>query len=292
MRWIALIGLLAALNAYPQEAPEWFSPSFLDIREDVAEAAREGKRLMVYFHQDGCPYCKRLVEINFRDARIVEKTRRHFMAVDINIFGDREVTWTDGRKMPEKDFARLLRIQFTPTLVFFDEKAAVAHRINGYLPPGRFLAALDAAAGKESTSSSAVEKAADLRRKPGARPLAVMLVAPACDSCDEMLRHFDRPEMRAQLAKLELVKLQNPAAVVTAAGRATLRSEYVPALVFLDAAGSEVFRTEAYLRPFHLAASLEYVASGAYAREPSFQRFLQARAERMRSRGEPVDLWN
>ena len=34
------------------------------------------------------------------------------------------------------------------------------------------------------------------------------------------------------------------------------------------------------------------VASGAYRTEPSFQRFLQAKAERMRERGEPVDLWN
>jgi hypothetical protein len=55
---------------------------------------------------------------------------------------------------------------------------------------------------------------------------------------------------------------------------------------------AEVFRTEAYVRPFHLAAALDYVASGSYAREPSFQRFVQARAERMRARGEPVDLWN
>jgi len=53
----------------------------------------------------------------------------------------------------------------------------------------------------------------------------------------------------------------------------------------------KVFRVEAYMRPFHLAGSLEYVASGAYRNEPSFQRFLQNEAERQRARGEPVDLW-
>jgi hypothetical protein len=37
-------------------------------------------------------------------------------------------------------------VQFTPTLVFFDEKGGVALRVNGYYPPDRFLAALDAAA--------------------------------------------------------------------------------------------------------------------------------------------------
>jgi thioredoxin-related protein len=292
MRWLAFAALLASFAAHSQEAPAWFAPSFLDIREDVAEAAKEGKRLMVYFHQDGCPYCKRLVEVNFRDPAIVEKLRRHFVAIDINIFGDREVTWTDGARMPEKRFAALMKIQFTPTLVFFDEKAEVVHRINGYLPPERFLGALDAAVGKAASSEKTSPATADLRRNPGAKPLAVMLVTPQCDGCDEMQRNFERPEVRRQLDKLELVRLSNPASVVTAAGRATLRAEYVPTLVFLEPGGREVFRTEAYLRPFHLAASLEYVASGAYASEPSFQRFVHARAERMRARGEAVDLWN
>ncbi len=292
MRWLALVLGLALFPAEAQEVPDWFTPSFLDIREDAAEAAGQGKRLMVYFHQQGCPYCKQLVEVNFRDARILEHTRRHFMAIDVNIFGDREVSATDGRKMPEKQFAALLKIQFTPTLVFFDREARVAHRINGYLPPERFLAALDAARGDAASPLPSAQEAVDLRRKSGAKPLAVMLMTPQCDGCDEMLRSFERPAVRAQLGKLELVKLPNPVAVVTAAGRATLRSEYVPALVFLDAAGREVFRTEAYLRPFHLAASLEYVASGAYAREPSFQRFLHDKTEGMRRRGERVDLWN
>jgi thioredoxin-related protein len=292
MKWLALAALLLALPAHSQEAPAWFTPSFLDIREDVAEAAKEGKRLMIYFHQDGCPYCKRLDEVNFRDPAIVDKMRRHFLSIDVNIFGDREVTWTDGRRMPEKQFAALLKIQFTPTLVFFDEKGEIAHRMNGYLPPDKFLAALDAATGKASAKAGQSSGAVDLRRKPGAKPIAVMLVTPQCDSCEEMRRHFERPEVRRQLEKVELVQLANPAGVVTAAGRTTLRADYVPALVFLEPGGREVFRTEAYLRPFHLAASLEYVASGAYASEPSFQRFLHAKSERMRSRGERVDLWN
>ena len=55
-------------------------------------------------------------------------------------------------------------------------------------------------------------------------------------------------------------------------------------------AGREVFRIDAYLRPFHLASSLDYVASGAYRDEPSFQRYAKERAERLRLRGATVDL--
>jgi thioredoxin-related protein len=293
MRWFLLLAAFLACPVFAQEPPEWFTESFLDLREDAAEAAKEGKRLMLYFHQEGCPYCKQLVTVNWRQPKIVEKTRRHFVPMALNIWGSREVTWTDGRRMSEKQFAAMLKVQFTPTLVFFDEKGAIAHRINGYLPPEEFYAALDGAIGKASAAASAPGgKAVDLRRTPGAKPVAVLLLSPGCDACDELERNLQLPPVRAQLARFELIRLSNPAPVTTAAGASTLRAIYVPSLIFLDGAGREVFRTEAYLRPFHLAGALEYVASGSYTREPSFQRFLQAKAERMRVRGERVDLWN
>jgi thioredoxin-related protein len=66
---------------------------------------------------------------------------------------------------------------------------------------------------------------------------------------------------------------------------------YVPSVVFFDAKGREVFRTEAYLRPFHVQGALDYVASGAYRTQPNFQRYLQARAEALREKGIAIDLW-
>jgi hypothetical protein len=35
------------------EIPPWFKVSFLDLRQDIAEATVQGKRLAVFFHQDG-----------------------------------------------------------------------------------------------------------------------------------------------------------------------------------------------------------------------------------------------
>ena len=55
--------------------------------------------------------------------------------------------------------------------------------------------------------------------------------------------------------------------------------------------GREAFRIEAYVRPFHLAGALDYVASGGYRKEPSFQRYLHGHAEELRERGERVELW-
>ena len=284
--------MLFALPATAQEPPEWFVESFLDIREDAAEAARDGKRLMLYFMQEGCPYCKQLVTVNFRDPRIAEKMRRQFMSVAINIWGDREVTAADGRKLPEKRFAAALKVQFTPTLVFFDEKGAVAHRINGYLPPEEFHAALDRVIAAPPGAGSAGKAAqVDVRRRDGSKPIVLVLSGARCDACDELEGHLQTPELRAQLGRFEVLRAANPVVAMTAGGGRRIDSAYLPAMVFF-ADGAEVFRTEAYLRPFHLSSALDYVATRSYAREPSFQRFVQARAEVRRSRGERVELWD
>ena len=147
---LALALALAALTAraQPAEVPGWFAESFLEFPQDVREAAREGKRLMLYFWQEGCPYCKRFVETTLADRAIQERTRRHFVAVALDLFGAREVEWVDGRRMSEKALAQALNVKATPTLLFLDEKGGIALRLVGYVPPERFAAALEDARGR------------------------------------------------------------------------------------------------------------------------------------------------
>ena len=130
------------------DIPKWFTETFLDFREDVREAARENRRLLIYFGQDGCPYCTELMQTSFTQPRIVDKTRKHFTAIALNVWGDREVTWVDGRTEREKDFAKRMKVQFTPTILLLDEKGGIVARLNGYYPPHRMEAALDFAAAR------------------------------------------------------------------------------------------------------------------------------------------------
>jgi thioredoxin-related protein len=324
----ALVGAPAAAQpavASPHaiEIPKWFTESFLDFRDDVRDAARDGKRVMVYFGQDGCPYCKALMQVDFGTPDIVEKTRRHFVAIALNIRGDREVTWTDGRAMSEKALARALGVQYTPTLLFLDENGKVALRLNGYRPPASFRIALDYASRRapaesfteyhdrhkprEATAGDAgealVSAEPDLPRLLAAgKPVLVLYEYDGCRDCAEMRREgFMRPEVRALLDRFAVVRLDlaGKRKVVTPEGRESderrwaraLQVAYAPTMVFLDAGGREVFRSEGYLKPFHLASTLDYVASGAYRGEADFQRYLQARGERVRAAGGEARLW-
>ena len=306
------------------DIPPWFASTFLDFPEDIGEAARDGKRLLVYFGQDGCPYCSKLIAANFSQRTIVDKTRRHFLPIALNLWGDREVKWLDGRTMTEKELGRILGVQFTPTILIFDESGTAIVRLDGYYPPQRFEAVLDYAAGKlekrvtlaDHLGRSVKEKANpklneqpfllkppyDLTRKRGDRPLAVIFETVDCAPCDEMHREaFRRKEVLAQVKRMDVARLALGTAtpLVTPDGRTLTANRwarelgvaYTPSVVFFDANGAEVFRIAAYFRPFHFASTFAYVADGGYRGEPSFQRWLQARAEAMRARGERVELW-
>lgn len=313
-------------SPYAIDIPPWFRETFLDLREDIRDAAKAKKRLMVYFGQDGCPYCRELMRVNFRQKEIVEKTRRHFDAVALNLWGDREVAWIDGKVRSEKEFAAFLKVQFTPTLLFFDEKGTVALRLNGYYPPHKFNVALDYVAGRhegkasfadylqrnvtEADSGTLHEQSFFLKppfnfdrsRRPAAKPLAVLFEQKHCAACDEMhaLGFKDKTTL-ALIGKFDVARLElfGKRQVVIPAGKSlseeewarVLKVAYTPTIVFFDAQGQEVFRVEAYLRPFHLGSSFDYVASGAYRTQPNFQRYIQARAEKIRERGGKIDLW-
>jgi thioredoxin-related protein len=149
---LALALILAALPARANEIPEWFTESFLDMREDAAEAAKQGKRLMLYFWLEGCPYCERMEKVTFRDPQIVARMRRELVAVAINVRGDREVIWTDGTKLTEKTLTSHLKIRGTPTLVFFDEKGVITARTTGYADPAQLGTTLDRARAPRSAS--------------------------------------------------------------------------------------------------------------------------------------------
>ena len=58
-----------------------------------------------------------------------------------------------------------------------------------------------------------------------------------------------------------------------------------------DAAGEQILKINAQFRTFHILGALDYAISGAYRTEPSFQRYLSARAEALQEQGIDVDIW-
>lgn len=307
------------------EYPAWFKQSFLDLKEDIAEAQKSGKRVLLMFTQDNCPYCNLLVERNLAQRGIEETLKTKFDVIAVNMWGDREITGLDGKAYTEKTYSAALKIQFTPSLLFFDEGGNVILRLNGYVPPARFQAALDWVAGRQEKRQSFRDfvaareapakasgaligepffaKTSDLRRKgKAARPLAVFFEQKDCPDCEVLHRRvLADPELRATLAKFDNVQLDmwSREPVTTPDGKRLPTREwarqlgvnYAPGIVLFDAGGKEVIRWESSFRVFHTLGMFDYTASGAYHNEPSFQRFLSAKAEHIRESGRDVNIW-
>ena len=313
------------VNPGYEEKPHWFKESFLDLSEDVAEAAAENRRLLLYFYQDGCPYCAKLLRDNFGQKSIADKTQQYFDTIAINMWGDREVTGLDGEMTTEKQFAVQQKVMFTPTLVFLDEQGNQLLRINGYYAPHKFQAALDyvgrkmedemsfreyvaqikpePSTGKLHTGVNSVEAPYDLRAasRDTDKPMLVFFEQEHCAACDEL--HGDilkRDESQGLLDEFDVlvVDMWSDTPVTTPAGEKTsvrewaksLNVHYAPSMVFFDTAGDEVFRTGGYLKAFHTQSVMDYVASGAYQEQPELQRYIDERADHLREQGVEVDL--
>ena len=75
------------------EMPGWFTDSFLDIEEDVADAKDNNKDVLLFFHLAGCPYCDMVLNENFRGGKNTDFIQKHFSVIAINIKGDKEVSF-------------------------------------------------------------------------------------------------------------------------------------------------------------------------------------------------------
>ncbi|MEY3306588.1 MAG: hypothetical protein RLZZ413_626 [Pseudomonadota bacterium] len=104
--------------------PTWLRDTFKDLREDLAEANSEGKRLLVIVEQRGCIYCTEMQEQVFPDPTVDALIRDSYFVVQMNLFGDVEVTDFDGTTLPEKDMAVRWGVLFTPTMLFLPEEVS------------------------------------------------------------------------------------------------------------------------------------------------------------------------
>lgn len=188
----ALAGGRASAHPEPQLGDDglykqpWLLQSFLDLKDDLAEAAAQGKHFCVLWEQRGCPYCLEVHRVNFAHAETRDFITANFHMLQFDLWGPRKVTDFDGKEMAESELARRWRVTGTPAIIFFPN---------------------------------------------------------------------------------------DPAAVQGKAG-----------------GQAEIWRMVGYWKPFHFLTNFEYVRGGHY-KTGDFQRFLQAKAEKLKVEGKDVKLW-
>jgi len=303
--------------------PSWFLNSFLDLNEDITELATQNKRLILFFHQPNCPYCHKFVYENLENIKIKEKIQKNFAIIDINMFGDREVTDIDGSLYSEKEFARKYKVQFTPTVIFFNKKATQILRLNGYQNIQKLHIALDYVQTKEKFSykeymvqrlkqettgnliseSDLFINSKDLRQKEIAKEFAVVFESANCNECETLHNKLLKDKLSRELLKkinIYQLDLDSTSSLVTPDKMVVKIKDWAkklnitnsPTIIFFDKEAKEIIRVESMVKTFHFQTIVDYVVSGAYKNEKEFQRYLTKRANKIREKGIDVNIWD
>jgi thioredoxin-related protein len=312
------------LGAKEYSIPEWFHDSFLDLEEDIEEITLSNKRLILFVSQNSCPYCHRFINRNLKDENTRKKLDKHFKIIHINLFGDKEITDTDGKTYTEKEFSVNRNIQFTPSLLFFDENANQILRLNGYMNTEKFNLALDYIKDKKEKTTTYKDYLQDTKkntlsttlnqdkelfttssnfsRKNTDKKMAIFFESSNCKECD--ITHntlLKNKSTRNNLKKLDVyqVDLNSDEKITIPNGQTVTIKEWTknlnisntPTIIYFDENGDEIIRVESLFKTFHFQSIIDYVVSDAYKIEKEFQRYLTNRAHDIREKGKDVNIW-
>lgn len=302
------------------EHPDWFKESFLDIAEDVDQAAKAGKHVILFMQLNDCPYCHRMIEENFKHAPYTDFIKENFDVIQLNIKGDREIAFNADTNVSEKELAALLKVRYTPTVIFLNSENKTVLRLNGYRSVRDFGYALQYVQQKaymESTLSQFIdrrppEKQYSFRSHPqlkqitdlqsvAGNPLAILFEDIHCDLCDELHDgHLKNPAVRSVLENFTFVRLDalSSTPIIDPEGNSTTPREfaerlglsYRPGIVLYDK-GKEVSRIDGMLYSYHFEETLRYIGERHYEKYPkSFYQYLNVRTEQLLAEGKDVDL--
>jgi len=297
--------------------PQWFKQSFLDFREDVEEARKQGKHVMVFMHLDECPYCARMLKESFVEGENRAFLEQHFDVIAVNVRGSTEVTWTDGVKYTERTLTRHLRSYGTPTIVLLDPQGKIVLKLTGYRDPHTLRVALeyvrsgsyrdrpyaDYAVSREKSAVYTMRVHPQFQNitylKGFRKPLAILFEDGRCIECarfhEKTLAH---PDVIAEMRKLTFIRLDTDSTrpIVDLEGRNTTAGQWAqtlklsdrPALVLFDE-GREIFRVEGILYHFHFKEALRYVSGGYYKQFESASAYNAARRQELLKQGVNID---
>ncbi len=306
--------------------PGYFKDSFLDFREESAEAVEAGKHMLVFADLKGCPYCAQMLEDNFtkteKEGGNRELIEKNFDSIHINIKGSREVAFNETTEVTESELAQVLKVSFTPTLLFMNAKNKVVARVNGYRSAREFKQVLNYVKEKAYektdfpsyrlahlkdtvytllphdafTDITDFQKASMLDK-----PLAILFEDKTCDECNNFHKEIlDLEETKALMKPLNFVRLDalSDKKIIDTRGNKTTAGEwlkkegisYRPALLFF-AEGQEKVSLTGLIKSFHFQQLLSYMGKKKYNQYDDFIEYGEEYSKAILESGKDIDIW-
>ena len=297
--------------------PDWFKKSFLKIEDDVDDANKAGKHVLLFFDLNGCPYCDRMLEESFDAEPLSSYIQKHFDVIAINIQGDLSIAFNADISVTEKELSAIMKVRSTPALLFMNADNKIIVRVNGYRAPERFQQVLEYVATRSyQTTTLADYMQAKLDRNVyqlRANPLfseitdlssvdgllMVIFEDGSCYDCNEfhdgILAH---EQVREEIAPFTIVRLDADSneTIIDLYGNQTTPADlarkyemiYRPGVLVFDD-GNLIRRHDSLTFPHHFKESMRYVAGGYY-QQTDYHSYSEQRTEELLASGVDIDL--
>lgn len=297
-------------------APGWFKNSFLEIVDDVEEATEANKHVLLFFQLNGCPYCDRMLTENFKSGPVKNYIQENFDVIAINVRGDREIAFNEDVSLTEKELSELLKVRYTPGIMFLNSENKPVVRVDGYRASEQFSQILKYVSSKAyqsqklsdyldqhlkqvyaMQSNPMFKDISDLSTVEG--PLAVIFEDSRCYDCAAFHEKLlNNPEVKQEMSAFTVVRLntESDAKIKDVAGNETtakalsdsLSMTYRPG-VALYADGELLRRHDSLLFRHHFKEGLRWIGSGAYKTE-DYRTYSAKRTEELLGAGVNINL--
>ncbi|WP_455219052.1 thioredoxin family protein [Kaarinaea lacus] len=304
--------------------PAWFKQSFLDLRDDLDDARKAGKRgIIVFFSFKHCSHCEAFVSTTMSDPATMNRIQERYDVIALDIFNDTEVTDIDGNVTTIRNFAEASKARLTPTLIFYGIENEQLVKIVGFYPPEKFNRVLDYIDGgyhkkvklseylRSSTTGTMAKLQPvnyqydfltapphDLQRssKDAERPLLVIFDEPGCVACLRFHKRVLSDDKVSQSITTHdailLDRTDNTSKLVLPDGRTLtpqqwaneLQLSYDISVVFFDTQGREVHRLDSETGRDRMLLSMQYVLDKGYERHEQYLRWIREQQQQNKLR--------
>jgi len=106
--------------------------NWLTLEEAQVQTDNDGKPLFVFVEAEWCGTCKQMMNTVFPDPEISTLLTENYHPVLIDLDSQNKVHF-NGKEMTERNFARTMQVQQTPTMIFIDNNGEVLGRQPGFM---------------------------------------------------------------------------------------------------------------------------------------------------------------
>jgi len=274
---------------------------------------------MLFMTLKFCPYCTKMLNNNFIEgAKLQPYIKDNFDVIGIDIKGSKEIAVNEDLTLTEKEYAKHLNVQYTPTILFLNQSNEIVVRINGYRSSENFKYILDFVKNKEYKNMNLtqyIEKVKnktfytlqdntmfqeinDLSKIDGS--LAVIFEDGSCTQCDYLHNNtLKNKDVLNEMNKFIIVRLDasSSSKIVTPNGIVTTPEKWAQDLVLDYRPGILLFnnkkeraRIDALLYSFHFKELFRFVSTEQYKIYKSFLDYLRVRQSELLQQGIDIDI--